>query len=236
MPLSSITVAGIHPGLNVLGATQQFNYTQELSTFQITNSFVPSSVISSVFNFELRNNLFSGFRWVHNTNNTDTYGSLKLQNFVNAQPVSSGTDMIEFNSEGINIYVPINLTSIPLLYMASSSIPSAPASGGIYSVTTDKPFYTSVNSNITGTIVTAKNLLTSGIGTLNGTTGATINTAAITTTSIVNITRNVGTSSAPSITDLGHLSVASIINGTSFTVYSTNTLDIGNFNWQIINP
>lgn len=234
MPMSTITVAGINPALNILGATQQFNYTQELSAFQITNSFVPSNLVASTFNFEFRNNLFSGFRWIHKTTNTDTYGSLKLTNFINAEP--TGSDMMEFNSDGINIYVPIVLATTPLLYINSSSAPSAPTSGGIYSVTSNKPLYTSNTAIYTGTIVTAKNTITSGIGALNGTTGTTINTTAINTTSIVNITRNLGSTGAPTVTDVGHLTVASIVNNTSFTVYSTNVLDTGNFSWQIINP
>lgn len=98
MPMSTITVAGISPTLNILGATQQFNYTQEVSTFQITNSFTPTGLISSTLNFEFRNNLFSGFRWIHLTNNTDTYGSLTLQSFVNAQ--TTGTNIITFGQDG----------------------------------------------------------------------------------------------------------------------------------------
>jgi hypothetical protein len=236
MPMSTITVSGISPTLNILGAAQQFNYTQQLSTFQITNSFIPTSLIPSTFNFEFRNNLFSGFRWIHSTSNTDTYGSLTLQNFVNAQNSSLGNNMMEFNSDGINILTGLNLKTSPLLYIESSAAPSAPAANGIYSVTSNKPLYTSSTAIYTGTIITAKNAVTSGIGTLNGTTGVTISTAAIQTTSIVNITRNNGASSAPTGTSLGHLSVGSIVNGTSFNVYSSNILDTFGFSWQIINP
>ncbi len=111
MPISTITVAGISPTLRVLGATQQLNYDQVLSTLQITNSFVPTVLLPSTFYSEFRNNLFSGFRWIHLTNSTDTYGSLTLQNFVNAEVASLGNNMIGFNSSGINIFVPINLNS-----------------------------------------------------------------------------------------------------------------------------
>lgn len=111
MPMSTITVAGINPGLNILGATQQFNYDQPLSAFQITNSFIPGVGLPSQFNQEFRNNLFSGFRLIHLTTNTDTYGSLTLQSFVNAQ--STGSDIIEFDSAGINLFTPLNLTGQP---------------------------------------------------------------------------------------------------------------------------
>jgi len=111
MPMSTITVAGISPTLRILGATQQLNYDQMLSTLQITNSFVPTVLLPSTFYSEFRNNLFSGFRWIHLTNSTDTYGSLTLQNFINAQVASLGNNMIEFNSSGINVFVPINFNS-----------------------------------------------------------------------------------------------------------------------------
>lgn len=102
MPMSVITVAGINPILNILGATQQFNYTQPLSLLQVNNSYIPTALVSSQFNMEYRNNLLSGFRWIHLTNNTDTHGSLKLQSFINAQ--SSGTDIMTFTESGsINI-------------------------------------------------------------------------------------------------------------------------------------
>jgi len=109
MPMSTITVAGINPSLNILGATQQLNYTQPLSTLQITNSFVPIIAIPSQFNHEYRNNLFSGFRWTHLTTNTDTYGSLTLQNFVNAS--LTGNNLISFDNTGITIFTSLNLNS-----------------------------------------------------------------------------------------------------------------------------
>jgi hypothetical protein len=109
MPMSTITVAGINPSLNILGATQQLNYTQPLSTLQITNSFVPIIAIPSQFNHEYRNNLFSGFRWTHLTTNTDTYGSLTLQNFVSAS--LTGNNLISFDNTGITIFTSLNLNS-----------------------------------------------------------------------------------------------------------------------------
>ena len=111
MPMSTITVAGINPALNILGNTQQFNYTQPLSVFQISNSFIPSISIPSQFNQEFRNNLLSGFRWSHITSSTDTYGSLTLQSFINAQ--STGTNLLKFDSTGINIFTALNLNSLP---------------------------------------------------------------------------------------------------------------------------
>lgn len=110
MPMSVITVAGINPILNILGANQHFNYTQELSAFQINNSFIPAIGLPSQFNMEYRNNLLSGFRWIHLTNSTDTHGSLTLQSFVNAQ--SSGIDLMTFTENGdINIDATVVISS-----------------------------------------------------------------------------------------------------------------------------
>lgn len=109
MPMSVITVAGINPILNILGATQQLNYTQQLSLLQINNSFIPTIAIPSQFNMEYRNNLFSGFRWTHLTTNTDTYGSLTLQNFVSAS--LTGNNLISFDNTGITIFTSLNLNS-----------------------------------------------------------------------------------------------------------------------------
>jgi hypothetical protein len=116
MPMSTITVAGINPSLNILGATQQLNYTQPLSTLQITNSFVPIIAIPSQFNHEYRNNLFSGFRWTHLTTNTDTYGSLTLQNFVNASLI--GNNLLRFSNSGVDIYEIVNLNNNKITNLA----------------------------------------------------------------------------------------------------------------------
>jgi hypothetical protein len=114
--MSTITVAGINPSLNILGATQQLNYTQPLSTLQITNSFVPIIAIPSQFNHEYRNNLFSGFRWTHLTTNTDTYGSLTLQNFVNASLI--GNNLLRFSNSGVDIYEIVNLNNNKITNLA----------------------------------------------------------------------------------------------------------------------
>jgi hypothetical protein len=110
--MSVITVAGINPILNILGATQQFNYTQPLSLFQVNNSYIPTALVSSQFNMEYRNNLLSGFRWIHLTNDGDTHGSLTLQSFVNAQSSDSGTDIMTITESGnINIDAPVIIST-----------------------------------------------------------------------------------------------------------------------------
>jgi hypothetical protein len=156
MPMSTITVAGVNPGLNILGATQQFNYTQSLSAFQITNSFIPSISISSQFNQEFRNNLYSGFRLSHITTNTDTYGSLTLQSFVNAQ--TTGSDIIKFASTGINILTTLNLNNLP---GTSGQVLTSQGAG-------NAPIWTT-NGSGTVTSITAGAGLSGGVITSSGT-------------------------------------------------------------------
>ena len=161
MATSTITVAGINPALNILGATQQFNYNQSLSTFQLNNIFIPTSLISSQTNSEFRNNLLSGFRWVHLTSNTDTYGSLTLQSFVNASP--TGTNLISFSSSGINLDSQIVTngtwqgTPIGLAY-GGTNADLAASNGGIFYSTA------SAGAILAGT-ATANQVLLSGAST-----------------------------------------------------------------------
>lgn len=156
MPMSTITVAGVNPGLKILGNMQQFNYNQPLSTFQIMNSFIPSSLVSSQFNQEIQNNLYSGFRWSHITTNTDTFGSLTLQSFVNAQ--STGSDIVKFGSTGINIFTALNLNSSP---GASGQVLTSQGAGAI-------PIWTTNGSGTVTSVATGTGL-SGGPITISGT-------------------------------------------------------------------
>lgn len=170
MPMSTITVAGVNPGLNILGNTQQFNYNHPLATFQISNSFIPGISIPSQFNLEFRNNLYSGFRLSHITTNTDTYGSLTFQSFVNAQ--NTGSDIIKFNSTGINILSTLNLNNSP---GASGQVLTSQGAGLL-------PIWT---TNGSGTVTS----ITAGAGLTGGTiTGS--GTIDITDTAVVPATYN----------------------------------------------
>jgi len=102
MAVSAFTVANIKPSLKV-DANQRFifgldEFPEPLGSFKLDNIFTPVVGTPSVTNFETRNNTLSGFRWVHTTNAGDTFGSYKLQSFVNAQ--STGTDILLFNADG----------------------------------------------------------------------------------------------------------------------------------------
>lgn len=129
----------------------------------------------------------------------------------------------------------------PRLYIETSDIPTPPVDtqAGIYSVFKGIPKFTSGSTNYRGTIVTANPSApgqTCGTNVLSGTTGVTINTSAVTTSSLIFITRNVGFSNTPPAANLGHITVSNIINNTSFRVNSTSINDLYAFNWHIINP
>lgn len=110
MVMSSITIKGLTPSLNILAATQRFiaPSNENLSATSLDNTFTPVALIPSQQNFETRNIALSGFRWNHATTSTDTHGTLKLQSFVNASP--TGTDLMIFHQDGtITLGVPINI-------------------------------------------------------------------------------------------------------------------------------
>jgi len=97
MVMSSITVKGVVPDLSILGNFQRFDFSERESSFELKNNFVPTATLSSVTNFKIKNNSLSGFMWSHVTNSTDTFGSLKLQSFIND---TSLTDVLVFPSSG----------------------------------------------------------------------------------------------------------------------------------------
>ena len=141
------------------------------------------------------------------------------------------------SSPAYSLHLGTDNSSVPLIYIASSSIPAAPGvvNDGIFSVTNGLPKFTSGTSSHTGTLVTATTNLTSGTATLNGTTGITVATGAISTSSTVLVTRNSG-NVFPSFVNVGTIIVGSIINVTSFTIYSTNAADTtATVDWMIIN-
>ena len=113
MAVSAFTVANIKPSLNI-DSSQRFIFGLEgspepLGSFKLDNIFIPTLSTASQTNFETRNNTFSGFRWVHTTNSTDTFGQLKLQSFINASP--TGTDILLFNQDGsVNFNIPVSFT------------------------------------------------------------------------------------------------------------------------------
>lgn len=104
-------IKALDPELQVSGPVQQFNFDQNLSSLQFHTNFLPTSLIPSQNNFETRNKGLCGFRWNHTTEDGDTFGTLKLQSFVNASP--TGTDIITFTQTGDIIFNSGIVISIP---------------------------------------------------------------------------------------------------------------------------
>lgn len=105
MVMSNITVKGVDPDIVVEGDYQRFIYSDaDPSTkLQVYSQFVPVIFTDSVINIESRNNTLSGFRWEHTSTYIDAYsfGSFKFQSFISD---GSGTDILGFDGERVNVY------------------------------------------------------------------------------------------------------------------------------------
>jgi len=122
---------------------------------------------------------------------------------------------------------------------ANATIPTVDAGSGVFSVKSGVATFTS-DANNSGTIVVAKDNVTCGTETLavsNDISSAIVSSSAVTANSIINVTRNLGSSGydGSSAASLGHLFVGNIGEG-SFTIYSSVNTDEGDVNWMIINP
>jgi len=141
------------------------------------------------------------------------------------------------NSPAYALQIGRDNSIIPLLYMASTSVPSAPgtASDGIYSVSSGKPTFTSGTTEYQGTIVTVKNNITAGISSTSGGTAnsnnVVISTAAVQSNSLIFIQHidNIAAVYGAAFT------VGNIIAGTSFEVWFNLNPSVS-FSWLIINP
>lgn len=131
-------------------------------------------------------------------------------------------------------------TFVPQIYLTGSTAPAIPTNAGdaIISIVNGMPTITSGTSGYSGSIVVSNSNVgdeTAGTGTLNGIIGTVVSTTAVKSNSIILVSRNVGSSNVPDIVNIGSLTVASIIDNTSFSVYSTVLTDVAQFNWFIIN-
>jgi hypothetical protein len=146
------------------------------------------------------------------------------------------------NSPSYSLHLGTDNSSVPLIYVASSAVPSAPgtANDGIYSVNTGKPTFTSGIPKYNGTLTTGNitgTAPTVGVAILNGTTGVVVNTTAVSTATSYILLSRAGGAGVPVLTNIGFLASGSIVANTSFTIYSSNVLDVGTFAyWMIVNP
>lgn len=111
--MSAFVVSNIAADLKMQTNDQRFIFgnnalPEPLASFKIDNIFTSVVGTPSITNFETRNKDLSGFRWIHTTNAGDTFGSYKLQSFINAQ--STGTDILLFNQDGTIVFTsPVTL-------------------------------------------------------------------------------------------------------------------------------
>lgn len=132
MAVSAFTVANIKPSLGI-DANQRFIFGLEeapepLGSFKLDNNFTPIIGTPSNTNFEVRNKAFSGYRWIHTTTSTDTYGTYKLQKFLTASP--TGIDIMTFNNDGTFIIPGVNDAKY-IIQTATTNLPNAQSLGAL---------------------------------------------------------------------------------------------------------
>ncbi len=124
---------------------------------------------------------------------------------------------------------------VPQVYLTSSTAPGVgvvPAGDAVISVTGGvASLTTSIGSN---TLLMA-GPDTFGNATLAGTTGVVVSTAAVTSTSVILVSRNTQAGGAPMVTAVGSLTAGSVVDGVSFTIYSSVIGDISNCSWFVMN-
>lgn len=134
MAVSAFTVANIKPSLGI-DANQRFIFGLEeapepLGSFKLDNNFTPIIGTPSQTNAEVRNKAFSGYRWIHTTTSTDTYGTYKLQKFLTASP--TGVDIMTFNNDGTFIIPGVaNAAAKYILQTADADLPNAQSLGAL---------------------------------------------------------------------------------------------------------
>lgn len=132
MAVSAFTVANIKPSLGI-DANQRFIFGLEeapepLGSFKLDNNFTPIIGTPSQTNAEVRNKAFSGYRWIHTTTSTDTYGTYKLQRFLTASP--TGVDIMTFNDDGTFIIPGIHDAKY-IIQTANAALPNAQSLGAL---------------------------------------------------------------------------------------------------------
>lgn len=134
MAVSAFTVANIKPALGI-DANQRFIFGLEdmpepLGSFKLDNNFTPIIGTPSQTNAEVRNKAFSGYRWIHTTLSTDTYGTYKLQRFLTGSP--TGVDIMTFNDDGTFIIPGLAVGDAKyILQTADADLPNAQSLGAL---------------------------------------------------------------------------------------------------------
>ena len=128
--MSAFVLSKIFPSMSI-DASQRFIFGLEgapepLGSFKIDNIFVPTMGSPSFTNFEMRNEALSGYRWIHGTASDETYGSFRLQKFLEASP--TGIDIMTFNDDGTFLIPGVNDAKY-IIQTANVSLPNAQSLG-----------------------------------------------------------------------------------------------------------
>jgi len=130
--MSAFVLSKIFPSMSI-DASQRFIFGLEespepLGSFKLDNIFVPTMGSPSLTNFEMRNEALSGYRWIHGTASDETYGSFKLQKFLEASP--TGIDIMTFNDDGTFIIPGVNDAKY-ILQTTNIHLPNAQSLGAL---------------------------------------------------------------------------------------------------------
>lgn len=127
--MSAFVVSNISPSLKI-DNDQRFIFglvgsPEPLGSFKLDNIYTPILGSPSFTNFEIRNQGLSGYRWIHETQQGETYGSFKLQKFLTASP--TGIDIMSFNDDGSFTIPGLTLGSKYILQEPDANLPNAQA-------------------------------------------------------------------------------------------------------------
>ena len=130
--MSAFVLSKIFPSMNI-DASQRFIFGLEgspepLGSFKLDNIFVPTMGSPSFTNFEMRNEALSGYRWIHGTASDETYGSFKLQKFLEGSP--TGIDIITINDDGSFVF-PGTTDAKYIIQTANANLPNAQSLGAL---------------------------------------------------------------------------------------------------------
>lgn len=130
--MSAFVVSNISPSLKI-DSSQRFILgldlaPEPLGDVYFDNIYVPIVSSPSITHLGLRNNLLSGWRLVHETSSTETYGKLKIQRFLTGS--TTGLDAITFNNDGTFV-IPGLTDPKYILQQANSNLPNAQALGAL---------------------------------------------------------------------------------------------------------
>lgn len=130
--MSAFVLSKIFPSMSI-DASQRFIFGLEespepLGSFKLDNIFVPTLGSPSQTNSEMRNEALSGYRWIHETASDETYGSFRLQKFLEGSP--TGIDLVTFNDDG-SFIIPGTTDAKYILQTAHANLPNAQSLGAL---------------------------------------------------------------------------------------------------------